>query len=187
MKYETHNRAWLKGVHPFVVSATLDAIEATEAEFPGYSGRITAGKRTDAEQFINWLKGRDPNTEKIISKKDVVTYARTSDESPHGPGLASDTEWLTPAGDVAPKGAPIWKAYARNVASAGLKSGADFSNLTDYPHAELHDWENHRDWMLKLEHPDAATATTDGTGSVMWFVGGLLATGVAIAYVKGKK
>lgn len=122
---------------------------------------IVQGFRSHAEQRELWLKGRDPNTGRVIDHTKVVTKSPPG-YSYHEYGLACD---LCPLG---PSGTPWWGAppdtwtrIGEIGESRGLEWGGRWVSIIDRPHFQ---WRG--DPPLTLADVRAGKRPTSGPGGV---------------------
>lgn len=120
---------------------------ATSGPFPIV---VVFGMRTDEQQRALYAQGR-------TTPGKIVTNAADGSQTAHGRGGAIDCQPVRDsAGDLVKS---IWtgdeadpferaqghirlEQYAQAVRDHDLRSGADFKNLPDYPHAEDPEWES---------------------------------------------
>lgn len=137
MRYDHRNQLILNEVHPalrYKLMLVLDILE-----FRGEDVLLYEGNRTNAEQQIEWQKGRDENGNVVGT---TVTNAKPG-YSLHNYGLAVDFAPVGPLGiELSKRNNLEWTAIGRYEAIAfvaaenGLESGA-FWRTVDRPHLQF--------------------------------------------------
>lgn len=152
---------------------------------------VSEGSRSDERQHANFLKGRDPNTLRIVDKSKVVTYADAG-QSAHNPdnnGVVWGAD-LAPTYDgksFAPDGDRAWDEYGElvrrfNAEVPGLEVnwGGNFESIFDGPHIEVAHWQDMRA-APKVAARDYVSLPPDGNKRGVVLIGGA----VALATVLG--
>ncbi len=106
---------------------------------------IVQARRTDAEQYELWRKGRETMGPNASAKKtfgDTVTEAKTAYDTPHGCGMAVDVAFLVDDKTSWSPSLP-WAEYGAVVRSLGQAWGGDFA-FPDLGHAQHANWRAYR-------------------------------------------
>ena len=122
------DRKRLEGVHPIMV-AKLEPILDSMGMF------VVVGIRTQAEQAIDYLKGRPggPVGSSIVTNCDGVKFKSPHQVRSDGFGHAVDCAFNGPN----PYGAgQPWEKFGEALEAAGLRWGGRFSHPIDLDHAE---------------------------------------------------
>lgn len=127
----------LAGLHPFLIAAATRILDGMAAF--GHPMFVTAGVRTDTQQFALYAQGRT-TLGKIVTNTDGIVKKSLHQVQADGMGHALDCAFLDdPETTLVETWDPSqpWDVYGSLGEAAGLVWGGRWRTLLDRPHLEL--------------------------------------------------